>query len=248
MLTFHIYILSYKLHIHKICSRSHFFRGALNCLSSVTLHSLFRISPHATTKKCSSLQQFCSARNLEDEIPTVAPVSGAFTHFKLLVCSGCVFCFIHTVLCLHYNSRYTLGAARNWTVFQRLAIFLLHTLVNAEGRGIVSKGKVSALHNDLKHKIWSKVFWIQTAFRNAFVLLVNSWTQQNIPIFYWTEIEKLFMFVTWAGGCRPCSRWFLARGFFLLPWRRRRYIPPKRRFTQYLHGAISQKTAFSKCS
>jgi hypothetical protein len=28
------------------------------------------------------------------------------------------------------------------------------------------------------------------------------------------------------------------------PWRWRRYIPPKRRFTQELHGATSQKTAF----
>jgi hypothetical protein len=40
-----------------------------------------------------------------------------------------------------------------------------------------------------------------------------------------------------------CSRWFIARGF-LIPWRWWRYIPPKRRFTKYLHGAISKKTAF----
>jgi hypothetical protein len=39
-----------------------------------------------------------------------------------------------------------------------------------------------------------------------------------------------------------CSRWFLARGFF--------YpedggdVPPKRRFTQDVHGDTSQKTAF----
>jgi hypothetical protein len=32
--------------------------------------------------------------------------------------------------------------------------------------------------------------------------------------------------------------------FFHLPWRWRRYVPLKRRLTQYLHGAISQKTAF----
>jgi hypothetical protein len=31
-----------------------------------------------------------------------------------------------------------------------------------------------------------------------------------------------------------------------LPCRWRRYVPPKRRFTQYLHGATSQKTAFFK--
>jgi hypothetical protein len=30
-----------------------------------------------------------------------------------------------------------------------------------------------------------------------------------------------------------------------LPWRWRRYFPPKRRFTQDIHGATSQKTAFS---
>jgi hypothetical protein len=30
----------------------------------------------------------------------------------------------------------------------------------------------------------------------------------------------------------------------LLPWRWRRYVPPKRRLTQYVHGAKSQKTAF----
>jgi hypothetical protein len=29
-----------------------------------------------------------------------------------------------------------------------------------------------------------------------------------------------------------------------LPWRWSRYVPPKRRFTQEIHGAISQKTAF----
>jgi hypothetical protein len=37
--------------------------------------------------------------------------------------------------------------------------------------------------------------------------------------------------------------WFIARGF-LIPWRCRRYLPPKRRLTKYLHGATSQKTAF----
>jgi hypothetical protein len=32
--------------------------------------------------------------------------------------------------------------------------------------------------------------------------------------------------------------------FVLLPWRWRQYVPAKRRFMLYLHGAISQKTAF----
>jgi hypothetical protein len=53
----------------------------------------------------------------------------------------------------------------------------------------------------------------------------------------WAMIQREQAAATW-------SRWFLARGFFLLPWRWRRYVPPKRRFIQYLHGATSQKTAF----
>jgi hypothetical protein len=32
----------------------------------------------------------------------------------------------------------------------------------------------------------------------------------------------------------------------LLPWRWRRYVPPKRRLTKYLYGATSQKTVFFK--
>jgi hypothetical protein len=40
-----------------------------------------------------------------------------------------------------------------------------------------------------------------------------------------------------------CSRWFIARGF-LIPWKWRPYVPPKRRLTKYLHGATSQRTAF----
>jgi hypothetical protein len=34
------------------------------------------------------------------------------------------------------------------------------------------------------------------------------------------------------------------RSLIFLPWRWKRYFPPKRRFTQDLHGATSQKTAF----
>jgi hypothetical protein len=36
---------------------------------------------------------------------------------------------------------------------------------------------------------------------------------------------------------------FLIFLFFLLPWRWRWYVPPKRRLTPHLHGATSQKTA-----
>jgi hypothetical protein len=42
------------------------------------------------------------------------------------------------------------------------------------------------------------------------------------------------------------SRWLqpVPRSRIFLSWRWRRYVPPKRRFTQDLHGATSQKTAF----
>jgi hypothetical protein len=38
----------------------------------------------------------------------------------------------------------------------------------------------------------------------------------------------------------------VSRSLIFLPWRWIRYVPPKRRFTQNLHGATSQKTAFFK--
>jgi hypothetical protein len=45
--------------------------------------------------------------------------------------------------------------------------------------------------------------------------------------------------------CRSCvNRRFEGTYRLHLPWRRRRYVPLKRRFTQDLHGATSQKTAF----
>jgi hypothetical protein len=43
-----------------------------------------------------------------------------------------------------------------------------------------------------------------------------------------------------------CHLWDADFFFFILPWRWRRYVPPKRRFIQYLHGATSKKTAFFK--
>jgi hypothetical protein len=46
-----------------------------------------------------------------------------------------------------------------------------------------------------------------------------------------------------AQSAATCSRWFLARGFFY-PRRYRRYLPPKRRLTEDLHSATSQKTTF----
>jgi hypothetical protein len=46
----------------------------------------------------------------------------------------------------------------------------------------------------------------------------------------------------WAGGCRLLT--LVPRSRIFLPWRWRRYVPPKRRFTQDLHDATSQKTTF----
>jgi hypothetical protein len=42
------------------------------------------------------------------------------------------------------------------------------------------------------------------------------------------------------------SRWLtlVPRSRIFLPWRWRRNVPPKRRFTQDLHGTTSQKAAF----
>jgi hypothetical protein len=46
-------------------------------------------------------------------------------------------------------------------------------------------------------------------------------------------------------GVADCSQLTLVpRSRIFLPWRWRRYVLPKRRFTQYLHGATSKKTAF----
>jgi hypothetical protein len=56
--------------------------------------------------------------------------------------------------------------------------------------------------------------------------------------------------VSWdVTPCRYCVKCLQPRAHagsslaIILPWNCRRYIPPKRRFTQDLHGASSQKTA-----
>jgi hypothetical protein len=46
----------------------------------------------------------------------------------------------------------------------------------------------------------------------------------------------------WGGGCYLLT--LVHRSWIFLPWRWRRYVPPKRRLTQYLHSATSQKTTF----
>jgi hypothetical protein len=47
----------------------------------------------------------------------------------------------------------------------------------------------------------------------------------------------------WAGGCSQLHT-LVPRSRIFLPWRWRRYVPPKRRFTQDPYGARSQKTVF----
>jgi hypothetical protein len=46
-----------------------------------------------------------------------------------------------------------------------------------------------------------------------------------------------------AGVCSHLLM-LVPRSRIFLPWRRRRYVPPKRRFTQDLHGTRAQKTTF----
>jgi hypothetical protein len=86
----------------------------------------------------------------------------------------------------------------------------------------------------------------------------------------WTDVSEEYIFSifwvekspseesAWAGGCRLNTSWMFStcgsvcshlptlvpRSRIFLPWKWRRYVPPKRRFTQDLHGATSQKTVF----
>jgi hypothetical protein len=47
----------------------------------------------------------------------------------------------------------------------------------------------------------------------------------------------------WAGVCSNLNI-PVPRSRIFVPWRWKRYVPPKRRFTQDLHNATPQKTAF----
>jgi hypothetical protein len=90
----------------------------------------------------------------------------------------------------------------------------------------------------------------------------SSWIWRRVD-FVWTDVSKERIAFIFRGKIRDrgtsmsrwlqtespvwqsaatCSRWFLARGFS--PWRWRLYVRPKRWFTQDLHDATSQKTAF----
>jgi hypothetical protein len=58
----------------------------------------------------------------------------------------------------------------------------------------------------------------------------------------WRRVDMLFTVGSEGRiATSVCGRVLL---FFIRPWRWRRYVPPKRRLTQYLHGTTSQKTAF----
>jgi hypothetical protein len=69
---------------------------------------------------------------------------------------------------------------------------------------------------------------------------------------YWFPMRStipLFLFLySWVfpTGDSVCSHLhtLVPSSRIFLPWRWRRYVPPKRRFTQYLHGATSPKTTF----
>jgi hypothetical protein len=45
------------------------------------------------------------------------------------------------------------------------------------------------------------------------------------------------------GGCSHLLT-MIPRSRIFLPWKRSRYLPPKRRLTQHIHSVTSQKTAF----
>jgi hypothetical protein len=75
-------------------------------------------------------------------------------------------------------------------------------------------------------------------------LSAMSWIHVN-------SVNKHYLNKIWGfHGCdyEECSHLLtlVPRSRIFLPWRWRRYVPPKRRFTQDVHGAISQKTAFFK--
>jgi hypothetical protein len=66
----------------------------------------------------------------------------------------------------------------------------------------------------------------------------------------WLTLHPFLFLYSWvfsAGGSVGSDLFTLVPSSrILLPWRWRRYVPPKSRFTQDLHGATSQKTKFLK--
>jgi hypothetical protein len=77
-----------------------------------------------------------------------------------------------------------------------------------------------------------------------------SWLTKNSQEFV---IFEVFTAVSMKNGffwdvapCRYCvnQQTLVPRSRIFMPWGWRPYVPPKRRLTQYLHGAPSQKTTF----
>jgi hypothetical protein len=67
-----------------------------------------------------------------------------------------------------------------------------------------------------------------------------------IPMWHTLPLSLfLYSWLFWTGDS-VCSHLLMLvhRSRIFLPWRWRRYVPPKRRLTQDLHSATSQKTTF----
>jgi hypothetical protein len=87
-------------------------------------------------------------------------------------------------------------------------------------------------------------FWM---WARGYLLTPNVWHKAwNLIVLINTVRFEVFLAVTMKNTifwdvvlCRFC----VSRRFVSL-WRWRRYVPPKRRFTQDLHGSTSQKTKF----
>jgi hypothetical protein len=66
------------------------------------------------------------------------------------------------------------------------------------------------------------------------------------PMAKWDTLWRKEPWTRWLAAATVCSYLLtlVPRSWIFLPWSWRRYVPPKRRLTQDLHGATSQKTAF----
>jgi hypothetical protein len=74
----------------------------------------------------------------------------------------------------------------------------------------------------------------------------SSWIRRRVYL-AWTDVsEELITSIFRVEKFASCSHLLtlVSRSRIFLPWIWRRYISPKRRFTQDLHGATSQKMAF----
>jgi hypothetical protein len=84
--------------------------------------------------------------------------------------------------------------------------------------------------------ILSRVWvWLQTGL--AFVIdLLNTYRTEVQVVADWAEFST-------GSSVDSCLLTLVPRSRTFLPWRLKWYVPPKRHFTQDLHGATSQKTA-----